>query len=292
LNVKAGKIIHTTVNNVHFDKLLGVSAITPETAKRFCKKYFPKDYEQFSKEMDEHPETLYLDFENIWTRLEESLGYQTLLQVIKKQKIEVREEKVNIALFIAVQNIRSHALIRSMIEFSEESGAPKFEYYWKLKHMLANPDFLYGLTAPLLFSQWIIYLTDEHTFPLPDTPIFVKNQNVMVALSPRMLLEIDLKVPAPEYSWIHKEEVPISKLDEYQKRCISNAFKEIIFDRRNLLETWMNQLEFKQRVKLMSEQKSFNIMVKKEGSRELWKINAFSNLENYRSKRRRQHKSK
>ncbi len=235
LNVKADKIIRIAVENVHFDKWLGVSEITPEAAKDFCKRNFPEHYEQFAKDMEEHPETVRLDFENIWTMVEKNFGYQTLLDVLKKKKIETKEEKLNLACFITLQNIRSHAVLRSMIEFAQQTGTPKFEYYWQLKHMLSNPDFLFKLVTPLLFSQWIVYVTDKHTFPLPDTPIFVKNWNIMVALSPRMLLEINLKKPASESSWIQKDEISKSKLNEYRKRCISNTFKEIIFNTEHII---------------------------------------------------------
>jgi hypothetical protein len=291
LNVKANKIIETTVDNVHFDKLLGISEITHENAKNFCKKYFPQKFEQVSKEIEKNPETLYLDFESIWTKIEEKFGYKTLLKVIKNQKIENKEEKLDLTFFITIQNLRSHAIISSMIEFSEMIGEPKYEYYIQLKHMISNPDFLFSLVAPLLFSQWIIYVADEHTFPLPDTPILVNAQNIMIALSPRMLLEINLNEQASEYSWIQKV-LSASKLEEYRKRCISNTFKEIIFDRKDVLEAWMYQSEFIRRVNIIAEQKSFNVMVKQEPDRELWKINAFGNLENDNRKRRRHRKTK
>ena len=43
LNVKSNKVYRTSVENVHYDKSMGVAEITPEAAKDFCKRNFPDE---------------------------------------------------------------------------------------------------------------------------------------------------------------------------------------------------------------------------------------------------------
>ena len=63
LNVRADKIFPTKVANVHYEKNLGVAEITPESMKRFCRRWHPQEYERLSEYVNSNPETLYLDFE-------------------------------------------------------------------------------------------------------------------------------------------------------------------------------------------------------------------------------------
>jgi len=277
LNVKADKIIPQSVENIHYDKLIGISEISPETIQDFCKKYFPEKYAQSVALTTKYPVPAYLDAERLWSILENHFGYQTLFDVMKKQRIDSKEEKYELACFIVVQRLRSHAVLHSMIELAQRIGTPKFEFYLQLQNLLSDSNALLAAVAPLVFSQWIVYVTNEHTFPLPDTPIFTRQKSTMVALSPTMLLEINHREPSSDKTWLHKEGVSTSKLNEYRKRCISNTFKEIIFGRKDLLEDWRRSPEFKQRAKLMATQNKFNILVKKAGMQELWKINAFGN---------------
>jgi hypothetical protein len=70
LNFQAGKILSTTVERVHFHKDLGVAEITPESAKRFCARWYPHEYEQMADYLVTHSEVLYLDFEDILKGME------------------------------------------------------------------------------------------------------------------------------------------------------------------------------------------------------------------------------
>src|SRR5437870_3956313 len=46
LNVKSNKIYRVSVENLHYDKNLGIAEITTEAAKGFCKRHFPDQYDQ------------------------------------------------------------------------------------------------------------------------------------------------------------------------------------------------------------------------------------------------------
>lgn len=79
LNLRAGKILSTTVERVHFHKNLGVAEITPDSAKRFCARWYPEEYEPMAAYVAAHPEVLYLDFEDIFTGMETRAHYSALM---------------------------------------------------------------------------------------------------------------------------------------------------------------------------------------------------------------------
>ncbi|MFC1562753.1 hypothetical protein ACFL4Z_01735 [candidate division KSB1 bacterium] len=146
-----------------------------------------------------------MDFEDILNGIEKTPAYQTLISVIEKEKLETVEEKANLSCFIAIQNIRSHSILKSMIEIEKEIGNEKFEYFWWLKNFLSDPFSLFKLVNPIACSQWIIYKTFEHTFPLPDSPILVRNGSIMVAISPRILIEVNFNIQKSENFWLEKD---------------------------------------------------------------------------------------
>lgn len=122
LNVKSNKIYPHSVENVHYDKGIGVAEIAPDAAKDFCQRRFPDEYEQFCKDLDANPVTAYLDFENILTCLEGTPSYMTLLEVIRKGIIGSLRQKGELVGFVAVHHLRSHALMNSMVELTATRG--------------------------------------------------------------------------------------------------------------------------------------------------------------------------
>lgn len=115
LNVKANKVISLTVENVHFDKHLGVAEITPDDLKSFCKRNFPGDYESVCRELDTNPETVYLDFEPVLSTLENTPAYQVLHDVIPKQRIDTQLERSFVSSFIYIHMLRGHAILNSLV---------------------------------------------------------------------------------------------------------------------------------------------------------------------------------
>ena len=58
---------------------------------------------------------------------------------------------------------------------------------------------------------------------------------MMATLSPRLLLEVDLKVASSEDSWAIRDGISSSKYHEFRRRSIGNTFRDVIFhDPRNL----------------------------------------------------------
>jgi hypothetical protein len=74
-------------------------------------------------------------------------------------------------------------------------------------------------------------------------------RTILVALSPRMLLEIHLCQPMTDSIGIHHHDgVPPSKYREFRRRCIDRTSKEIIFNDRAVLEQWRRTAEYRRRV--------------------------------------------
>ncbi len=53
--------------------------------------------------------------------------------------------------------------------------------------------YMFNAVAPLAFSRWTFFHSQRDTLPLTDSPILVLPASIMVAISPRLLLEIEPK---------------------------------------------------------------------------------------------------
>lgn len=276
LNAKSLKIYPATVERVHYDKNLGVAEITKLAAEDFVRRHHPDQYERFLAESATAPYPIYLDFESIFSGIEATPAYQTLLKVATTQTVDNLIEKSYLASFVVLQNLRSHSMMNAMIDWHEEVGCEKFEHLVTLKWMLSDPHFLFRLVHPLISSQWILYKSAEHCLPLCDSPILVQPTSVMVALSPRLLLEIHTDTPAAEDAMPISQKMEGERLEEYRLRTIGNTFREVIGESKQL-EIWRASSEFQTRSELMKDVKRYNTLVRATGNRELWHLNAYAN---------------
>jgi len=95
----------------------------------------------------------------------------------------------------------------------------------------------YGtMIEKLALSHWQLFRLDRDTFPLSDLAVTMRPGSVMVALSPRLLLEIHLD--RQELGCGHRNWIEGEKLAEFRERTINNTFKEIIFSDGKVLEEW------------------------------------------------------
>ncbi|MCI0637472.1 MAG: hypothetical protein L0Y72_22410 [Gemmataceae bacterium] len=276
LSIKANKVFETSVENVHFDKGMGVAEITPDAAEDFCRRNFPAKYEGFREWIKDHPETLYLDFESILSDLEKTQAYTMLIDVLRKGWPDSPLKKGFLAAFVLIHELRGHALLNSMVEVHKEAGIPKFEYFWKLKHFIGNTNLLYACVMTFAAGYWTFYRLSKDTFPLNDSPILRRPRNIMVALSPRLLLEIDGTRTGDESQCTVANFISPEKLAEFRRRTIANTFREIIFGHRSLLEDWRQSEEFQERCKLMANVGSYNALVAQHENGQLWRINAYA----------------
>ena len=247
LNLRSDKILRTIVENVHFEKGLGTSEITPDGMRDYCRRVFPEKYIEFNEYLKSHPEVLVLDFENFFSAIEKD-PYEPVMDVIQKEKITTKEEKANIACFIRFCEMRNPAIMNSMIAWESKKGFPRFEHFIWLKYVCSNPPTLFNMVLPLMVSKWTLYKTKDHAFPLGDLPVLREDRNIMVALSPRLLLEIDSKVNARPEIWTEKDGIPESKLKEFMVRTISCSSTEIIFSNKETLAAWQKTKAYRNRI--------------------------------------------
>lgn len=187
LNVRANRIYATKVGKVHYDKNLGVAEITPVAMKRFCKRWFPNEYEGLSRYVEENPETLYMDFEDILEGIEEKGRYDCLIEAARVGGLSSTEHKGFITCILIIHAMRSHEMMASMLDLTGSFGLEKWEYFWLLKNAWGNPFVLARAATPLVAAQWILYRTSDHRFPLCDSPVMIKRDTLMAVLSPRLL---------------------------------------------------------------------------------------------------------
>src|SRR5258708_3721079 len=116
LSVKSGKIFETSVTTINFDKHVGKAEITREAAEEFARRHHPDRYEAFLRANATAPYPVYLDFENVFTGLEASEAYQTLLGVIRRQEIASAEEKAFLSPFLVIHILRSHPLLNPILQ--------------------------------------------------------------------------------------------------------------------------------------------------------------------------------
>ncbi|MEZ5941570.1 MAG: hypothetical protein R3C18_09275 [Planctomycetaceae bacterium] len=274
LNVKANKVLSLTVENVHFDKHLGVAEITPDELKAFCRRNFPDEYESVCRDVGADPETVYLDFEPVLSTLENSPAYQVLHDVIPKQRIETQLERSFVASFIYIHMLRGHAILNSLVQLAEIGQRPKFELFWAIKHALGDPQFLGEQVTPFYEADWVLYRSDSDDFALCDSPILGGGDMGFVALSPHLLLQFDLGKKCTGDGTVTAIPVTPKIQSEFQTRTIGNTFREIISSNRQLLDAWQQTPEFERRHEALANENQYNQMVAENTHGELWKINA------------------
>ncbi len=278
LNLLSDKIYHDRVKNVHFDKDLGVAELTPETMKDFCLRRYPSKYEHFCQSMENHEETLYMDFEDILTGTEKLESYKSLIEAVVAGGIQSVEHKGFLTCHIILQAMRSHEMMTSMIDTLDSLGIPKWEYFWILKNAWGNKLVLARATTPLAFSRWSVYVTDKHMYPLCDSPVMINKNTLMAVLSPRILLEISINGPVPEDTWTVREGISSSKYREFRRRSIKNSFKHIISHDPEELKLWQSTPEFKARSRELRDSAKAAGLRTEAANRVIWAINGFGRV--------------
>jgi hypothetical protein len=275
LGVLANKVYLTKVDRVHYAEGLGIAEVTPDAMKQFCKKRFPEQYEKLACYVDENPESLFMDFEGTLTGVEHKGGYDLLIEAAMLGDFSSSEHKGFITCLLVIHAMRSYEMMASMVEMSENIGMPKWEYFWLLKNAWANQFVLARATVALACARWTLYRTDDHRFPLCDSPIMMGQDSIMAVLSPRLLVEIDLNVASSEDAWVIRDGISFSKYREFRRRSIGNTFREIIFHDSKELECWRDTPEFKARLRSLADPTVERQLVADAANRIIWGINGF-----------------
>jgi hypothetical protein len=247
LNIRADKILHTIFEKVHYQKDLGVAKISPESMITYCSKNRPEELDSCRKYFDGHPETVFIDFEEILTGLEKVGGYESLREAVINEGLTSVGHKGYISILLIYHAMRSYEMMTFMVENAAKKGIDKWEYFVNLKKAWGDPQLLARAVTPMAQGRWTFYKTTQHRFPICDSPVLVNENSVMAILSPRLLLEIDLNVHRDEGYWEYKDGISFSKYREFRRRAINNAFNDILFHDAAELEEWQKLPECRKR---------------------------------------------
>jgi hypothetical protein len=259
LSVKANKVYSQPVKDVHYDKDIGVAEVTLEAADDFCRRHHPSKYEDFQRKNRPEDYPVIIDFESLFEGLEKLPPYQVLLDIIRKNCITSNYEKMQIAHFVIYQRMRSHAVMNAVLDAASKAGREKFEPLIELKWMLSDTDLMYPQIAKLMTSRWKLYRLGRDAFPLSDSAVLLRPGNIMVTLSPRLLLEVDLRGEARGCN--HYPRIDDEKLAEFRERTIGGTFREIIFSDPATLEDWRIDPAFQERVEFVRSLKDYDGVV-------------------------------
>ena len=278
LNVHSNRILHTKFDNVHFHKNLGVAEITPESMKRYYKRNRASEYDEFCRYLEEHPESLFVDFEETLTGVENVGGYDSLIESIVNGGLTSVEHKGYLSIVLIIHSMRSYEMMTSMVEYAAIKGMDKWEYFLLLKDAWADAQLLARAVTPMAQGRWTFYKTNEHKFPICDSPVLINENSVMAILSPRLLLEIDLNVHKEESYWEFKEGINFSKYREFRRRAINNTFNDILFHDVKELEQWQELPEFKRRCAVIGDIKQRKSELKEAAERVMFALSGFGRV--------------
>ena len=256
LNLYSGRIYPTTIERVHFQKGLGVAEITPESAVNYCEKWFAEKVAELKDYVATNPKNVYMDFEEILEGMEKQHAYQALMRAARIGNFESVSHKGFVACFLLIHAMRSIELMTTATRRAAANGMAKWEYLKLLRDTWCNPSALACAVLVPAFSEWTLWRTAEHTFPLCDSPMMLDRDSVMAVLSPRLLLDINLNVSRPESYWRIRDELPRNKLAEFRRRSIGNTFREIIYHDTSVLREWMKSEHAKRRMERLRDAKA------------------------------------
>jgi hypothetical protein len=271
-NLKSGSVFPTSVERVHYDKGIGEAEMTREAVEDFCRRNQPDYYDEFCRRNETAKYPVWINLEDLLTAAEKMLPYEVLMAVAARGSIESAEEKVALAMFVYFHLLRSHAILNAVLESHAERGVSKFETFITLKSALSDEEFLMRAAESHTFAYWRLYRTKEHTFPLGDAAVLVGSESTMVALSPRLLLEISMNRRASEYQWDARNGVKPGKLAEYRRRTINSSFREIIFHDSETLQFWKSTREFGARMSAIRNMTSYRELMSSQLAMMKWPL--------------------
>lgn len=248
LNLKSDKIYTDITQNVFYKKKLGLAEITKEGALGFTKRNFPEELENIQNRYDEDDSEMTLDFENLFSLMEES--YKVYLEDLIIYNKPIKDnEKAYLTFFILFQALRNPNSLDDMTEIYKANGMEKFELLVSIKHRISNFIGLAELTTPFSVPTWNIYKLKKNIFPLSDNPVLARNGHLMIAIAPNIMLELDLKEKCTQVNPVYiKTKISYFKKREFIKRTIENSSREIIFGEENILRKIKKSRRYKKQL--------------------------------------------
>lgn len=243
LNLKSNKILYSKTEKIFFQKKAGIAAVKAEYLKKILNK-LPEKKEVNNQEIEDS----IIDFENHFTMLENQYRKSLEKIILTNERIEM-EDRVDISTFIAFQLFRNPFILDNLTESFKNNEMEKFEMFLTFKKIISNSESLVKFIGTYLFSEWKIYKLSKNIFALSDNPIMIRKFNLMVALAPNILLEINLnKINKSADKYIIKNKISCFKYHDFITRTITNSSKEIIFGDEEKLKKIQNTNKYKKHI--------------------------------------------
>ena len=106
----------------------------------------------------------------------------------------------------------------------------------------------------------------------------IDRDSLLAIISPRLLLKIDLTVSQREDQWNIIEGIPTPTFEEFQRRAIANAFKDIIFSDAHALEQWQSLPKCQYRIQQLATPESRIACVREAAARVIWALTGFGRV--------------
>lgn len=239
LNIPSKKILQPKVENLFFEKRMGLADLNKEEVIKYYKRNgMMYDETQMSG-------NLTWDFENFFTLMDAS-SEKVLTKVIRTGNIVTLEEKAELAWFIYTLQVRNYITFNKALDTFDLFDRPKFELLLNIKWTLGDTNLMMNLIAPFLTGTWTLYRSKEFKFPICDNPILMYGRsNFFLAISPKHLLMVEINKPVNVTTapvCYHKPLPYFFVYSDFIKRTIRNAKRDIIFPEPKLLEQILKKL--------------------------------------------------
>ncbi len=203
------------------------------------------------------------------------------MQAAKLVGLASVEHKGFLTCWLIEHVMRSYEFMSMSVDRMAGLGVDKWEYFWLLKSTWSSRSFLYRAVTVPAFSEWTLWRTSDHMFPLCDSPVLMDRDSLMAVLSPRLLLEINLNARRPETFWRMRDEAPRHVLAEFRLRSIANSFNEIIFHDQVTLKEWQSSDHARARIVALRDPSSLRKCLEEAASRITFGLNGFGRLDSH-----------
>ena len=248
LNLSINKILVDKTKNVFYKKHIGLADLTQKGVTEYTKRNHPDQLESIENYYENDKSELILDFENHFTLMEDSYK-KHLFELILSESITI-ETKTYISFFIFFQLIRNPLSLENFIKKFKREKMEKFEFFIYLTEILKDPNRFGNLISAIFVPNWKIYIVSSNIFPLSDNPVLIRNNHLMVAVAPNIMIEIDMTEKTKEINEPKiTRKISKSKYREFINRTIRNSSKEIIFGDFELLNEIKNSRRYKNHLK-------------------------------------------
>lgn len=228
LEINSNKHLVDKVENIHYEKHLGIAKLEKDKVLDFCKRHHPDKLDEITKELENDEGKYIIDFENIFSGLEKIPLYSSVLDVVKSGRVEDDQQKAWLSTFLTHHVLRTPQYLNTLIEHNKKNGVEKFETLITLKWSLGGTLFLTPEIIAVYQKQWTIYKLDKMSLPLSDFPIVATPSHIFSPLGPDLLLAVSTK-SARGLGINYESRIPPDLYKLYMRTTINKANKGLVF---------------------------------------------------------------